>query len=237
MDVVSGPHVSTARLHAGAARSTCSSRPTRPTRTRRTLDAVRQRLHRRWLGRCVELQLRRSIPGAGSTSIRKAKPRRWDKHLVVPRVSDRDRRVARPGWRRQARAGVRRRGADAVRQTRSGQSDRHVDRPATCPNAGSSPRTASAPATSTATAAPTSSIRYGWWEQPPSEHERSRGLTIRRRSAGTAARVGGSVMAVYDVNGDKLNDVVTVLAAHGWGLAWFEQKRDARGSDFVRAVT
>jgi hypothetical protein len=31
------------------------------------------------------------------------------------------------------------------------------------------------------------------------------------------------------VNGDGLNDVVTVLQAHGYGLAWFEQKRDSAG--------
>ena len=37
-------------------------------------------------------------------------------------------------------------------------------------------------------------------------------------------------MAVYDVNGDGLTDVVTSLDAHGWGLAWFEQKRDAQGN-------
>ena len=37
-------------------------------------------------------------------------------------------------------------------------------------------------------------------------------------------------MAVYDVNGDKLNDVVTSLSAHGWGLAWYEQKRDPAGA-------
>jgi len=36
-------------------------------------------------------------------------------------------------------------------------------------------------------------------------------------------------MGVYDVNGDGLKDVVTSLNAHGWGLAWFEQKRDAQG--------
>src|SRR5580692_2797743 len=30
----------------------------------------------------------------------------------------------------------------------------------------------------------------------------------------------------YDVNGDGLNDVVTSLNAHGFGLAWFEQKKD-----------
>jgi hypothetical protein len=33
-------------------------------------------------------------------------------------------------------------------------------------------------------------------------------------------------MAVYDVNGDGLPDVVTTLESHGWGLAWFEQKRN-----------
>ena len=46
---------------------------------------------------------------------------------------------------------------------------------------------------------------------------------------------GGAEMGVYDVNGDGLNDVVTALAAHGWGLAWFEQKRDTGGEiSFVR---
>ena len=41
---------------------------------------------------------------------------------------------------------------------------------------------------------------------------------------------GGAEMGVYDVNGDGLNDVVTSIAAHGWGLAWFEQKRDGAGA-------
>lgn len=36
---------------------------------------------------------------------------------------------------------------------------------------------------------------------------------------------GGGQMFAYDVNGDGLNDVVTSLDAHGWGLAWFEQRR------------
>ncbi|HMI03253.1 MAG TPA: VCBS repeat-containing protein, partial [Pedobacter sp.] len=31
------------------------------------------------------------------------------------------------------------------------------------------------------------------------------------------------------VNGDKLNEVVTSLNAHGFGLAWYEQKSDAAG--------
>lgn len=66
----------------------------------------------------------------------------------------------------------------------------------------------------------------GWWEQP-----------VRGTSAGPWAfhpyrfggRDGGAEMAVYDVNGDGRNDVVTSLAAHGFGLAWFEQQRDANG--------
>jgi len=37
-------------------------------------------------------------------------------------------------------------------------------------------------------------------------------------------------MGVYDVNGDGLNDVVTSLEAHGWGLAWYEQKREKGGA-------
>jgi len=35
---------------------------------------------------------------------------------------------------------------------------------------------------------------------------------------------------VYDVNGDGLNDVVTALSAHQYGIAWFEQKRAVGGN-------
>ena len=37
---------------------------------------------------------------------------------------------------------------------------------------------------------------------------------------------GGGQMYAYDVNGDGLNDVITSLDAHGWGLSWFEQVRN-----------
>src|SRR6185437_5166751 len=33
----------------------------------------------------------------------------------------------------------------------------------------------------------------------------------------------------YDVNGDGKNDVICSLAAHGYGLAWFEQVKDDKG--------
>ena len=40
---------------------------------------------------------------------------------------------------------------------------------------------------------------------------------------------GGADMFVYDVNGDGLPDVITSLGSHGYGLAWFEQKKDSHG--------
>ena len=60
----------------------------------------------------------------------------------------------------------------------------------------------------------------GWWEQPASR-------------AGDPVWVyhpfhfaeAGAQMLVYDVNGDGLNDVITCLNAHGYGLAWYEQVR------------
>jgi hypothetical protein len=40
---------------------------------------------------------------------------------------------------------------------------------------------------------------------------------------GTEADIGGSNMYAYDVDGDGLNDIVTSLNSHGYGLAWFKQ--------------
>ena len=78
---------------------------------------------------------------------------------------------------------------------------------------------------------------YGWFEQPPAGSSQEL-WTYHPEPFGKwtgHAYPGGSEMAVYDVNGDGLNDVVTVLQAHGWGLAWFEQKRDQGGKiSFVK---
>jgi len=57
----------------------------------------------------------------------------------------------------------------------------------------------------------------GWWEQPKGwdgskpweKHDAEFGL--------------GSQQFGYDVNGDGKTDVITALAAHGWGIAWYEQ--------------
>jgi hypothetical protein len=65
----------------------------------------------------------------------------------------------------------------------------------------------------------------GWWEQPPTG-SRQETWTFHPADFGG----GAAEMSVYDVNGDGLNDVVTPLAAHGWGISWFEQKRDKEGT-------
>lgn len=62
----------------------------------------------------------------------------------------------------------------------------------------------------------------GWWEQPKSPD----GGGVWVKHAARFGTKGGAQMHVYDVNGDKKNDVITSLDAHGYGLAWFEQTND-----------
>ena len=78
----------------------------------------------------------------------------------------------------------------------------------------------------------------GWWEQPAqskvdSQQSTVDGLWLYHPEPfgrwGRSEGAGGAELCVYDVNGDKLNDVVAGLNAHGFGLAWFEQKRDTSG--------
>jgi hypothetical protein len=64
----------------------------------------------------------------------------------------------------------------------------------------------------------------GWWEQPPKGSQADK-WTFHPAKFGW----GAGEMCVYDVNGDGLNDVVTPMFAHGLGISWFEQKRDASG--------
>jgi hypothetical protein len=69
----------------------------------------------------------------------------------------------------------------------------------------------------------------GWWEQPATLNKETTWKyhpVAFGRYKSRASNVGGSLMAVYDANGDGLNDVVTNLNVHGFGLAWFEQKKD-----------
>ena len=78
---------------------------------------------------------------------------------------------------------------------------------------------------------------YGWWEQPaPGSNQEFWTFHPQAFGRWSRSQPGGSVMAVYDVNGDGLNDVVTSLQAHGRGLAWFEQKREGGRITFVEHV-
>jgi hypothetical protein len=65
----------------------------------------------------------------------------------------------------------------------------------------------------------------GWWAQP-SSGSNTPSWAYHEADFGT----GGAEMAVYDVNGDGLNDVVSAWRAHGFGLHWYEQQRDASGA-------
>ncbi|MFL6450706.1 MAG: FG-GAP-like repeat-containing protein [Bryobacteraceae bacterium] len=70
----------------------------------------------------------------------------------------------------------------------------------------------------------------GWWEQPATGADKGP-WKFHEAAFGN----GGAEMGIYDVNGDGLTDVVTAIAAHRWGFAWFEQKRDSVGViSFVR---
>ena len=64
-------------------------------------------------------------------------------------------------------------------------------------------------------------MQDSWWEQPASLN----GDPVWTRHKADFGR-GGAQMLVYDVDGDKMNDVITSLEAHEWGLAWHQQQAD-----------
>jgi hypothetical protein len=64
-------------------------------------------------------------------------------------------------------------------------------------------------------------LNEGWWEQPA-----ERGVPWIAHPGMFSSGRGGAQMFAYDVNGDGLQDVITALDAHGWGLAWFEQVKE-----------
>jgi hypothetical protein len=68
----------------------------------------------------------------------------------------------------------------------------------------------------------------GWWEQPA---KKSDGPWKRHQAK---FGNGGAQMYVYDFNKDGLNDVLTAIEAHGYGVAWFEQMQRPDGSRIFR---
>src|SRR5436190_17998752 len=63
-----------------------------------------------------------------------------------------------------------------------------------------------------------------WWEQTPSGEWTKHPMNFAD---------GGAQMYAYDVNGDGLNDVITSIQAHGYGLSWFEQQKDGTFKEHV----
>jgi hypothetical protein len=71
----------------------------------------------------------------------------------------------------------------------------------------------------------------GWWEQPASVANDPVWTKHPFSFAPAAAQ-----MLVYDVNGDGLNDVITCINAHGYGLSWFEQTKEGGNITFKEHV-
>lgn len=72
----------------------------------------------------------------------------------------------------------------------------------------------------------------GWWQQPetgPSSHP-------WLYHPYPFAPQGAAQILVTDVNGDGLNDVISCLNPHGYGLAWFEQVRSGNTITFRRHI-
>ncbi len=59
-----------------------------------------------------------------------------------------------------------------------------------------------------------------WWEHPASRD----GDPVWKRHPFPFSPAAAQ-MVVYDINGDGLNDVLTTLNPHGYGLVWYEQTR------------
>jgi hypothetical protein len=72
----------------------------------------------------------------------------------------------------------------------------------------------------------------GWWEQPADPANAAdaseKPWTAHPGSFGGQAApqegFGGAQMFAYDVDGDGDNDIVTSQQAHGWGIAWYENR-------------
>ncbi|HTL58310.1 MAG TPA: VCBS repeat-containing protein [Candidatus Limnocylindrales bacterium] len=61
----------------------------------------------------------------------------------------------------------------------------------------------------------------GWWEQPAS----LAGDPVWTKHPFHFADAAAQIL-VYDVNGDGLNDVISSINAHGYGLSWYEQVKE-----------
>lgn len=72
----------------------------------------------------------------------------------------------------------------------------------------------------------------GWWEHPASLANDP----VWTFHPFPFAPGGAAQMFAYDVNGDGLNDVITCLNPHGYGLVWWEQSRDGTNITFKQHI-
>ena len=70
----------------------------------------------------------------------------------------------------------------------------------------------------------------GWFAQPDSLN----GDPQWNFNPVAFAAAGGAEMYAYDVDGDGHNDVITSLAAHDFGLAWYEQVKSGGETTFLK---
>ena len=68
----------------------------------------------------------------------------------------------------------------------------------------------------------------GWYEQPA---DTSKDSDWKFHAAPFGQ--GGAQMYAYDVDGDGINDVITSIKAHGYGLSWFKQGKDGSFTEQV----
>lgn len=71
-------------------------------------------------------------------------------------------------------------------------------------------------------------LNEGWWKQTASGPWTPQPFKFGEK--------GGAQMFAVDVDGDGRTDIITSLDAHGWGLAWWRQERDAAGITFTKHV-
>jgi len=73
----------------------------------------------------------------------------------------------------------------------------------------------------------------GWWEQPASLKDDPVWKSHPFPFAAGTGTAGGAQMFVYDFNNDGLNDVLTTLNPHGYGIVWYEQVRTDGAISFI----
>ncbi|MGI9474194.1 MAG: FG-GAP repeat domain-containing protein, partial [Rubripirellula sp.] len=74
-------------------------------------------------------------------------------------------------------------------------------------------------------------INDGWYEQP--DESKSDGGAWHFHRHRFSQERGGAQMFVNDVDGDGDADVISAIDAHGWGLAWYEQREGVAGARFL----